>query len=320
MRPDLLDLYDRQVEVEYQGDKYLVRDNGAVYRNSRLGKRKRALDDFWTFGRPSDSDGYMHVGSHVVHRIVAAAFHGECPSEKHIVDHIDTNRRNNRAENLRWVTRLDNLLLNPITLKKIINTYGSLDEFFKNPGKSSAREPDFDWMRTVTKEEAEESRKRLLKWAESDQIPKGGQLDEWVYSVRRPNESILKVTPDKQSLTPMAIQRHWKTPSEFPICPGSVGSDPLGEYAIGLEFGTVFSRNRYGETLTVEVGQGDAFLAVLCKLPKDSVKGWVLSKVTVEDEKFVHESISTYFSLQGALKSYCELVGIKHEESIDDYC
>ena len=50
------------------------------------------------------------IGAVVVHRIVATAFHGEQPSEKHIVDHIDTNRRNNRAENLRWITRLDNLL------------------------------------------------------------------------------------------------------------------------------------------------------------------------------------------------------------------
>ena len=42
----------------------------------------------------------MDIGTEVVHRIVATAFHGEQPSVKHIVDHIDTNRRNNRVENL----------------------------------------------------------------------------------------------------------------------------------------------------------------------------------------------------------------------------
>jgi len=321
MRIDLLDQYDRQVEVEYQGDRYLVRDNGAVCRKSRLGHRKRKLDDVWTFGRPDDSSGYMHVGSHVVNRIVALAFHGEQPSKQHIVDHIDTNRRNNRAENLRWVTRLDNLLLNPITRRKIISAYGSLDAFFKNPAAIVEREPNFDWMRTVTKEEAEESRKRLLNWAESGQIPKGGQLGEWVYGARQPIGPIFEVISDKQSLTPMAIQRNWRTLGEFPICPDSIGSDPLGEYAARLKSGTVFYKNTFGATSTVVACKGDALLAVLGRLHEDAVKEWAVSKVTVENEKFVHESVSTYFSLEGALNAYCKLVGIDapFEESIDDY-
>jgi HNH endonuclease len=317
---DPLDQYGRQVEVEYQGDTYLVRDNGAVCRKSRLGHRKRRLDEVWTFGRSDDSSGYMHFGSHVVHRIVAVAFH-ERPSRQHIVDHIDTNRRNNRAENLRWVTRLENLLLNPITVKRIIIAYGSLDAFFKNPGATGEREPNFGWMRTVTKEEAEECRKRLLKWAESGQIPKGGKLGEWVYGARRPIAPILDVISDKQSLTPMAIQRNWKTLGEFPTCPDSIGSDPLGEYAARLKSGTVFYRNTFGATSTVVACQGDALLAVLGRLHEDAVKEWTVAKVTVENEKFVHESVSTYFSLEGALKAYCKLVDIDvpFEESVDDY-
>src|SRR5258705_3244421 len=122
MRTDLLDQYEKQVEVEYKGEKYLVRDNGAVCRTSRPEHRKRTLDDVWTFGRPNDSTGYMHFGPDHVHRIVAFAFH-EQPSKQHVVDHIDTNRRYNRADNLRWVTRLENLLSNPITLKRIIHSY-----------------------------------------------------------------------------------------------------------------------------------------------------------------------------------------------------
>lgn len=57
----------------------------------------------------------------------------EQPSEKHIVDHIDTNRRNNRADNLRWITRLDNILNNPVTRRRIEIAYGSIDAFFENP-------------------------------------------------------------------------------------------------------------------------------------------------------------------------------------------
>lgn len=319
MKIDLLDQYERQVEVEYKGDRYLARDNGAVCRKSRPGQPKRKLDGVWTFGRPDDSTGYMYVGSHVVHRVVAVAFHGDRPSAKHIVDHIDTNRRNNRAENVRWITRLDNVLLNPITRKRIEVAYGSPDEFFKNPGAPRKLEPNFDWMRTVSKEEAEESRKRLLQWAGSDQLPKGGQLGDWVYGARQTDGPVLEVIPDKQSLTPMAIQRHWKTPSEFPICPDSIGSDPLSEYAARLKFGTVFTRNAFGAASTVVAKQGDALLTVLCRLPENSVKAWALTKVTVENEKFVHEAMGTYFTLQGALKAHCKLIDVSFEESIDDY-
>jgi hypothetical protein len=172
IRMDLLDQYDREVEVKFKGEKYLVRDNGAVYRRHRSGRRRRPLDEKWTFGRHDQWSGYMHIGSHVVHRIVAFAFLGGPPSKKHVVDHIDTNKCNNRAENLLWVTRLENVILNPITLKRIIIVWGSLDNFFKNPHAAPRLEPNIDWMRTVSKEEAERCREQLLKWAESDALPK----------------------------------------------------------------------------------------------------------------------------------------------------
>ena len=192
MNTKLLDQFDKELEVEYRGEMYRVRDNGSVCRHCRQGKRKRPLDEIWTFGKPSTFTGYMHIGTEVVHRIVATAFYGEQPSEKHIVDHIDTNRRNNRVENLRWITRLDNLLQNPITLRRITFAYGSLDEFFKDPGAPLYPKAikNFDWMRTVSREEAQESRERLLRWAESDQAPKGGVLGEWIYGAVRDEQVV----------------------------------------------------------------------------------------------------------------------------------
>src|SRR5947209_2628132 len=109
----------QELDCTYDGEQYSVRDNGAVLRHPRHGKRRRSLDGLWTFGKPNDKTGYMELASVRVHRIVATAFHGVPPTPEHVVDHIDTNRRNNRPENLRWLTRLENALKNPITLKRI---------------------------------------------------------------------------------------------------------------------------------------------------------------------------------------------------------
>lgn len=106
----LLNIYDSVKICQYRGETYHVRDNGAVYRCRKANKRKRPLDETWTFGNADSQKGCFTFSSETVHRIVAIAFHGKQPSEKHIVDHIDTNKKNNRPENLRWVTRLENLL------------------------------------------------------------------------------------------------------------------------------------------------------------------------------------------------------------------
>ena len=44
-----------------------------------------------------------------VHQLVCAAFNGPPPSKKHEVAHADGVRDNSRAENLRWVTRAENM-------------------------------------------------------------------------------------------------------------------------------------------------------------------------------------------------------------------
>ena len=187
---DVLYQYDKELEVIYKDENYLVRDNGSVYRRHKKDARKRPLDEKWTFGKKSKQSRYMHLSSEAVHRIVAYAFLGNPLSEDHIVDHIDTNKCNNRPENLRWVTRLENIILNPITLKRIITAYGSLDNFFENPRSASGLKPNVDWMRTVSKEEAIKCREQLLKWANNDKLPKGGDLGEWIFNTRQSNQTI----------------------------------------------------------------------------------------------------------------------------------
>lgn len=48
-------------------------------------------------------------GNIKVHRAVCLAFHGEPPSPKHVVIHINENAHDNRAENLKWGTQKENL-------------------------------------------------------------------------------------------------------------------------------------------------------------------------------------------------------------------
>lgn len=318
--------FRREVRCCFGGDEYLVRDNGAVLRKKRPGKRKRPLDERWTFGNPCRHSGYMKLSTVVVHRVVACAIHGQPPSAQHVVDHIDTNRRNNRAENLRWVTRLDNILLNPATHKKIVAAYGSIEAFFENP-----QNPDiprflgqYDWMRTVTKEEAEASRKRMEKWAESDARLRGGSFGEWLFAA--PGQALARPsqTQDIDSQTPGATQRHWKTPCEFPACPDEARDDALIAYKRNLTSGAVFSRNEYRDSRIVEaeINENDASLLVLCEFGPDAVKPWANSKVTMEDGRFCHENLGSCFTFEGARKKHCLALGQQWEggDSIDDYC
>ena len=154
---NLIDEYIFERTCAYKGETYKVRDNGAVCRQPRPEGRLRKDDGKWTFGEKNATNGYMYIGQHRVHIIVATAFLGENDSKVYVVDHIDTNRCNNRAENLRWLTRLENALLNEDTCRKI--TYlcgGDIMKFINNPSclRELVNDPDISWMRTVSAEEA----------------------------------------------------------------------------------------------------------------------------------------------------------------------
>ena len=183
--------FESEIECTYKGEIYSVRDNGAILRHPRIGSKPRPTDNIWTFGKYNAKTGYAEIAGERVHRIVATAFHGAAPSPQYVVDHIDTNRRNNRTENLRWITKLENILLNPITAKKIIFLCGSIEEFLRDPSilKQNGIDRDFEWMRAVSKEEAAISLERMLSWAKSDKPSSGGSLGEWVYRRGLPKTS-----------------------------------------------------------------------------------------------------------------------------------
>lgn len=88
-----IDDFTREVECIYKDERYAVRDNGAVFRYPRDGRRPRKYDNLWTFGKPNIVHGYMEIASVRIHAIVATAFLGSGPTKEPVVDHIDTNRR-----------------------------------------------------------------------------------------------------------------------------------------------------------------------------------------------------------------------------------
>ena len=268
-------------QCKYKDRIYSVRDNGSVLRHQKEGARPAPLDNKWTFGKKDDKTGYMMIAGVRIHQIVATAFHGTPEHSTMVVDHIDTNRCNNRPENLRWLTRLENALNNPYTRNKIIFLCGSLEAFINDPSilRQSASEPNISWMRTVSKDEAAKCRKHLDRWLQEDNNVKQftderKEIGEWIYEdnysdgFKRPKESnwitkksnksyaqrIAEIEAEniriheeelalKDSLTPRAKQLHRKIPTEFPLCPSVLSESPLYDYLTNLVRERTFCQN-----------------------------------------------------------------------------
>ena len=90
------------------GKMFYVTSDGEIYNDNRQYRCTKY------------KNGYMHVKlnnvGYYVHRVVWEAFNGKIPEGKEI-DHINTNRADNRLENLRLVTSSENKR-NPITLER----------------------------------------------------------------------------------------------------------------------------------------------------------------------------------------------------------
>lgn len=314
----------------YKGEQYSVKSNGEVLRHPRTGKRPRPTDNQWTFGKFNEKNGYLEIASERVHRIVATAFHGVAPTKDHVVDHIDTNRQNNRPENLRWVTRLENVLLNPITAKRIALVCGSIEAFLANPAmfRDLFPDPNYKWMSTVNTEEAQLSLHRLLSWAKSDKIPFSGSLDEWIFdrSIRDSDELDTEIDESLiiKSLTPNAGQINWNTPSEFPCCPQFENlENPIRAYYDNLKEGAVFCKNDIYFSLVLEGAITDEGQSLhIISESESGIKPWALAKVTYSKGLFLHESLGTFFSKDGVDKQFCIAQGKEWlgGDSIDDYC
>lgn len=351
----LIDEYILERTCTYKGETYKVRDNGAVCRQPRPEGRLRKDDGKWTFGVKNETNGYMYLGQHRVHIIVATAFLGEKDSKVYVVDHIDTNRCNNRAENLRWLTRLENALLNEDTCRKI--TYlcgGDIMKFINNPSclRDLTNDPDISWMRTVTAEEAKAAYTRVQamqvqrtsrvvkdKHIENEELKRQEQAEAMAYfRVQNNQNNDWHFTAPKQPVThtpdpvftkalypETALQKDWKTPTEFLCCPTKSSNTPLQDYNNNLAVGKPFSQNKYCKHTVLDfalVNSGKTLIIATKDTNPDAIKHFGLLKVYHSGIRFIHESISTYFEENGVRKYFALEQGLTWDgpDSIDDYC
>ncbi len=331
-------------ECVYKDEHYSVRDNGAVMRHVKKGSLPRRYDNIWSFGNKNLKTGYMEFAGERVHRIVAFAFLGNPPTDQHVVDHIDTNRCNNRPENLRWVTKLENTLNNPITRAKIELICGSVEAFLNNPSLLNGYEKmdnNFSWMRAVSIEEAKISYDRLLSWSKEKPEPKGGSMGEWVFQnsnikqeqiiVEEPTTRFdshtwehnvkLEIQKDEtleeddesescfvtESITPNALQLNWRTPTEFPCCPKEISGCPIENYYANLVPDAVFCKNKFYNSKVIEAAiceDGRSIYVMTQSIDEGSVKPWALSQIFFEDGIFYHRSRGTFFHEEGAKKYF----------------
>lgn len=339
----LLEVFGCEMQCEYKGRKYIARDNGAILRLPKDGCKPRRLDNIWTFGNKDVKTGYMMFAGNIrVHRVIATAFHGIPEDSNMVVDHKDTNRCNNRSENLQWVTRLENALNNPITRKRIIMLCGSIEAFLKDPSilRQSSSEPNTAWMRTVTKDEAAKCMKNLTHWAEQDvdMKPTGKRIDERVFkdsdlykfNYQRHMDEVEEMTKKciedqyglKDSLTPRAKQLNWKTPNEFPLTPQQETTTPLSDYLDRLQKGVIYCRNQYSESPVYDaaLSEDGEHIAVVTEI--SGATNYALSEVSFIDGVFIHKSIRTFFTEEGAVKYFILSLGREWTGGnvFEDYC
>jgi len=317
--------FDQVRECIYKGERYSVRNNGAIFRHQREGKRVRSNDNQWTFGKENSENPYLLISNIRVHRIVATAFHGEPPDPKYVVDHIDSNCRNNRPENLRWLSRLENALKNPATRKKIEYLCGSVEAFLENPSilNNLQNEPNFKWMRTVTNEEAQYCMQRMTLWANNSKkkekstnaINYKSSFSKRALKPLQKWEAGLNGEPGLDfALTPWCGQYMWE-PAYFPCCPHNPGDDPLNDYYMNLESGTVFAYNNDNSFPKLTVYKSalindQSSIIVMCERVDNN---WAIAGIMLNEKShFIHFYLGSYIH-----KSEAENAFNLHKEKTD---
>jgi hypothetical protein len=219
-------------------------------------------------------------------------------------------------------------LLNPITVKRIEIACGcSVEEFLADPSRfrNKFQNPNYEWMCTVSIEEAQASKERLLAWAATDKFPSGGSLGEWIYNRSSPEPVDEDIPEFTTSITQNAVQKNWETPAEFPCCPQDKNNLSINDYADNLKPEMVFSKSQYVNSIieNFAVSKDKTTLWVMCRSSdKSASKPYSLTEITFEENQFVHNNLGSFFKKDGAEKQFTIAQGLEWTggETFDELC
>lgn len=305
--------FTKEVECEYGGLKFRVRDNGAVLMLNSGDGYPILWDSRWTFGQWDKIFHTMVIGAYDVQKIVAAAFH-LTPRPHCVLDHIDGNKENNSLSNLRWITPAMKELEDPELCEKVMRICGSVHAFLDNPSLLEGHESEdnrFYWMANLSRDEA-----RGL-----GSVTKDTFFNDKKLAYERPQVKYVDIST--QSLTPNAVQVDWKVPSEFPCCPQGDFENPLEAYRQSLKCGALFCNNKYYRSFVVDAAYDPKGNLLVMTNNPEGIKGWALAIIAYEFGKFVHVNEGTFFQEIGAQKYFTLGQGKEWEgedELLDDCC
>jgi hypothetical protein len=124
------------------------------------------------------------------------------------------------------------------------------------------------------------------------------------------------------AITPGAAQRNWRVPSEFPCCPPDSSKDHIATYATNLKAGNVFCLNNVYKSLVLDSAVKGQSILVITESRGSSIKPWAVAKITYEDGLYIHESLGSFFTDEGAKKVFTIEQGLEWTDgdTFDDYC
>ena len=166
----------------------------------------------------------LHGKQHYVHRLICEAFNSRPPTEKHEVDHIDRNPRNNAPSNLRWVLHVENMENRDIT-DAVIAKYGvrSTEQSAYNKARYAANPEKFRKINAESYQRDKEKRKeRNRKWhAEHREESRAYHLkrmqDPEYVAQKRANAKANYEKKKAAGMIHVKIDGHWKwiMPEEY---------------------------------------------------------------------------------------------------------
>lgn len=159
----------------------------------------------------------------------------------------------------------------------------------------------------------------------SDKLPIENELYK-MYGVPKPVDNTM-ISEDAymegicESLTCNALQRYWRTPTEFPLCPNEITDRPLFVYLNNLRKGAIITKNKYATYFIDEFAICNDDCLVVTSHTPNGIKRFSMLTITFEFGKYVHEGI-TFFEERGAQKALRLALGLKWDgdDGIDDYC